>query len=301
MEVAERFPALVAALAGVWPLAVLLACFLFGAAKALWALRRAPPGWRRSGFAARRRLSGVYRLLAVPGRDHPAMRRKQSLLRACGLPLDAAAYLFWKRLSVIAAAGSLAAAWPAMRNMAGAGGWRLLPLLLFPAIIALLLFDDAILERLQQTRRYRIMRELDAVSRHLLYTGGRKINLHARLMRCLPFTQVLRAEWHRLTADWYRGAEEALRGFGERVGTDEARAFAETLNALRQYEDDRYYDLLRERIAFNKAKMELMRESRMESAGYLLFVLAGVPVMFTFRLFIYPWVEEGRRLFQLLD
>src|SRR5690606_10141130 len=155
-------------------------------------------------------------------------------------------------------------------------------------------------DRLKNLRRYRIIREIDAISRHLLYTGGRPINLHGRLLSCLPFTRVLRAEWYRMTADWYQGAAEALRHFQERLGTGEARAFAETLNALRQYEDDSYYDLLRERIADNKERMALLRESRKEALSYLLLVLAGVPIMFTFRLFIHPWVVEGQKLFQLL-
>jgi len=223
------------------------------------------------------------------------------MLDACGLAWDAAAYLFWKRVILLVCAAGWAAAAAAARGAGAVRDVHAFLLILFPAAAALLLADGLLLEKWRQARRYRIMRELDAVSRHLLYTGGHRVNLHARLMRCLPFTRVLRADWYRLTAEWYQGAEEALRRFHERVGTEEARAFAETLNALRQYEDDRYYDLLRERIADNKMKMELMRESRMETLGYFLLALAGVPVMYTFRLFIHPWVAEGRRLFQLLE
>lgn len=286
----------------VWPLVVLLACALFATAGALGSLRRIPPAisWRK-GIHAARRWRRPYRLLGIRGRDHPAMRSKQALLRACGLNLDIRAYAFWKRLSVLAAMGSwLAVRWSAEGASAGRGAPVMLQLIPV-AVIALLLLDGVILERLKQMRRYRIMQEIDAISRHLLYTGGQPVNLHARLLLCLPFARVLRGEWYRLTADWYQGAEEALRRFHERVGTEEARSFAETLNALRQYEDDRYYGLLRERIADNKMKMELLRESRKEAASYLLLVLAGVPIMYTFRLFIYPWVAEGQKLFQLLE
>lgn len=285
----------------VWLLAALLAFALFGTAAALLPPRRWPRVRRRFAAAPGRGRSLLCRMLGVPRREHPAMRRRQALLAACGLHLDAVAYTCWKRLAVLTAAAGGPAAWLLARESATGRGPHALWPLAVAGLLALLLFDGPLLERLQQVRRYRIMQELDAIGRHLLYTGGLRINLHARLLRCVPLVRVLRTEWYRLTADWYQGAEEALRRFRERVGTPEARDFAETLNALRQYEDDRYYDLLRERIADNKAKMELLRESRTEMIGYVFLVLAGVPVMYAFRLFLYPWVAEGQRLFQLLD
>jgi hypothetical protein len=297
-----------AAPAPVWPLAFLLACTLYGLLRAVFSPRRAPAGRRRSvfvtGSARPLRLRWLHRLRRPPGvprRDHPAVRRKAAQLAACGLRVDAAAYLFWKRILLAACAAGWAAAQAAVRDADGIPGVHAALFVLFPAAVALLSADGLLLERLQQARRHRIMRELDAVSRHLLYTGGHAVNLHARLLRCLPFTRVLRADWYRLTADWYQGADEALRRFRERVGTEEARAFAETLDALRQHEDERYYGLLRERIEDNKAKLELLKESRTEALGYLLIVLAGAPVMYTFRLFIHPWVAEGQRLFQMLE
>lgn len=284
------------------PLAGLLGLAVFGTVKAILAMRHPVPVFRlRFASPLGRRRVRAYRLLLVPGRDHPAMRARQGLLRACGLQVDASAYTFWKRLCLIAASAAVAGLWPAMRLSAGNRGVYIAVVLFMLAIIAMLALDGFLLEKLKNVRRYHIIREIDAISRHLLYSGGRQINLHGRLLSCLPFTRALRAEWYRLTADWYNGAAEALRIFQERLGTGEARAFAETLNALRQFEDDRYYDLLKERIADNKEKMDLMRESRKEALSYLLLVLAGVPILFTFRVFIHPWVAEGQKLFQLLN
>lgn len=284
------------------PMAGLLALALFGTVKAFLAMGRPAPVFRlRLASLAGRRRARAFRSLLVPDRDHPAMRARQALLRACGLQVDELAYTFWKRLCLIAATAAAAGLWPAVRFSSGDRGVYVSLAVLMVAIVGMLALDGFLLEKMKEMRRYQIMSEIDAISRHLLYTGGRQINLHGRLLSCQPLARVLRAEWYRLTADWYHGAAEALRTFRERLGTVEARAFAETLNALRQYEDERYYDLLKERIADNKEKLELMRESRKEAFSYVLLVLAGVPILFTFRVFIHPWVAEGQKLFQLLN
>ena len=100
-----------------------------------------------------------------------------------------------------------------------------------------------------------------------------------------------------MLAEWYHDAGEAIARFKRRVGTAEAASFAETIEALRLREDDAFYALLRERIADYKAKIELGRESRKEAASYVLFVLAGVPILYMFQIFIYPWVQEGHNCF----
>lgn len=75
----------------------------------------------------------------------------------------------------------------------------------------------------------------------------------------------------------------------------------ETLDALRLHESPEYYELLRVRIADYKEKIELAKESRKESTSYFLFVIAGIPILYTFQIFIYPWVREGQKLFQSLS
>lgn len=104
-----------------------------------------------------------------------------------------------------------------------------------------------------------------------------------------------------LLNEWYEDAGEALNRFKHRIGTDEGYSFAETLDALRLHDSEPYYDLLRQRIRDYKEKMELHRESRKETTSYVLFVMAGVPILNTFRVFLYPWVAEGRRLFEMLN
>ncbi|MNC52820.1 hypothetical protein D3C75_1021900 [compost metagenome] len=85
------------------------------------------------------------------------------------------------------------------------------------------------------------------------------------------------------------------------MGTEEGHGFAETLNYLRLYDNEAYYHLLRRRVDDCKERLELLRDSRKESASYALFVIAALPIMYTFQIFIYPWVQEGQRLFQGLN
>ncbi|MNG35727.1 hypothetical protein D3C84_1225380 [compost metagenome] len=58
--------------------------------------------------------------------------------------------------------------------------------------------------------------------------------------------------------------------------------------------------LLRQRIQDYKEKLEMAKESRKETTSYFLFVIAGIPILYTFQVFIYPWVREGQLLFQSL-
>lgn len=168
-------------------------------------------------------------------------------------------------------------------------------------VVVLTGFDRVWLEQAGRHRRSRITGEIYALCHQLSYYAGARLHLHGKLMRCLPFTTKLRTEWTLLLQEWYEDPEEALYRFRIRVGTDEAYSFAETLSALRQGESDSFYVLLRQRIADYKESLELYKEGRRESYSYVLFVLAGIPIMNTFRVFLHPWVEEGRKLFDTLQ
>jgi hypothetical protein len=104
-----------------------------------------------------------------------------------------------------------------------------------------------------------------------------------------------------MLGEWYHDSEGALRRFKLRLGTEEGVSFAETIDSLRMHEDEQFYELLRERIHDYKEKLEFAKESHKESASYLLFILAGIPIMYTFSVFIYPWVREGQKLFDTLN
>ncbi|REK52263.1 MAG: hypothetical protein C6W55_16940 [Thermobacillus sp.] len=226
---------------------------------------------------------------------------RETLLAGCGFAYDPAWYMFARRVAILFGSAALicGAAFPTYMPLppdrilwlqaAGA------------ALAACALCDKPLLESVRKARSELIMREILAVSNQLLYFAGAALHLHVKLTRCLPYTSVIRSDLRRMLAEWYHDAGEAIARFKRRVGTAEAASFAETIEALRLREDDAFYALLRERIADYKAKIELSREGRKEAASYVLFVLAGVPILYMFQIFIYPWVQESQQLFQSLQ
>lgn len=149
-------------------------------------------------------------------------------------------------------------------------------------------------------RRNKMLADICVIHRQLLYYAESSLNLHGKLVRCLPYAKSIRKELHLLTNEWYEHPDSAIRRLKTRLGSEEGYSFAETLQSLRLHEHERYYDLLRRRIADYKDKLELLKAGRKESMSYLLFVIAGIPIMYTFRLFMYPWVAEGQKLFETL-
>jgi len=226
---------------------------------------------------------------------------REPLLAGCGYAHDPAWYMIARRLAIVLGAAALicGAAFPASIPVPpGRAVWLQAA---GAAIAVCALCDRPMLESLRRMRSERIMREILAVSNQLLYFAGASLHLHVKLTRCLPYTSVIRSDMRRMLAEWYHDAGEAIARFKRNVGTAEAASFAETIEAMRQREDDAFYALLRERIADYKAKIELGRESRKEAASYVLFVLAGVPILYMFQILIYPWVQEGYQLFESLQ
>lgn len=252
-----------------------------------------------AGFGQRRPL--LFRMLMIPGRESGIRKMREQLLRGCGFSLDAGTYLLIRRMVLAASGGAAmliyASPWP--------GRWlspslRILVLAALVMLIAALLADKPVLEVIMKRRRQRIVSDIYAISRQLLYTCGSPANLHGKLVRCLPYANAMREEWYLLTHEWYQSPATAIERFRRRIGTEEGHVFAETLNALRLNEHESYYELLRQRIDEYKEKLELLREGRRETVSYLLFVMAGIPILYTFRLFIFPWVAEGQKLFDSL-
>jgi hypothetical protein len=242
----------------------------------------------------------LVRLTAI-SEDREGVQLRIQLLKACGFPLDAMFYLIWKRcavlLSLLIGAGSL------MLAKRGVLAETLAIYIGLAAAIVLILAacDKTLLEAARIRRARKIVREVYVVSHQLLYYNGSRMNLHTKLTRCLPLTRYIRNEFQLLLNEWYYNADAALQRFKDRLGTEEAHSFAETLNSLRMHECNSYYNLLKQRIDDYKEKLDLAKESRKETTSYLLFVLAGIPILNTFRVFIYPWVTEGQKLFQTLN
>lgn len=239
-------------------------------------------------------------LLMSPGAD--SREEKQQLLDGIGFPLHVLQYEAVRRLGIYAALLTAAAAYMGFREPA-------FTLYMPPAYVLagavsiglLLFFDKFTLAALHKQRSDRIIKEIYVLSHQLLYYGGSQMNLHSKLTRCLPHVRAIRGEFRLLLNEWYYDAEEAIQTFKRRVGTDEAYSFGDTLSAIRQNESEAYYRLLKQRIQDYKDKLDLLKESRRETVSYALFVLAGIPILNTFRLFIYPWVQEGQQMFQTLN
>ncbi|WP_424768838.1 hypothetical protein [Paenibacillus sp. sgz302251] len=279
--------------------------FVFGVA-AIYALLqllpRRPARWRHLAIVSWRTRQAPdrwLRLLAI-SRQSPVFLERELLLAGCGVTADAAWYVVARRvllMFVTAAVIAAAAFYNQLKifiplTYAGPG---LLVMLL------LLYFDLVWLRSIHRFRALQITKEIFVVSNQLLYLSESSLHIHAKLFRCAPFTRVLRADLERLLAEWYHDAGGALQRFKRRIGTDEGLSFVETLDALRLHESEQYYQLLRVRIDDYKEKIELAKESRKESTSYILFVIAGIPILYTFQVFIYPWVREGQKLFQSLS
>jgi len=233
-------------------------------------------------------------------------KERESLLAGCGFTADAAWYMLgrmaWIGLGFIVAWGGTL--YPDLATAAVA--WLpVLPPFTLPAIggiaAVLAMWDKPFLAAFRRQRSARIMKEIYVVSQQLLYFDGASLHLHVKLTRCLPYTRAIRADMQRMLGEWYHDAEAAIARFKHRIGTAEGASFAETIEALRLHEHAAYYDLLRERLADYKAKLELWKDSRKESASYVLFILAGLPILYMFQIFIYPWVQEAQKLFQSLN
>lgn len=253
-------------------------------------------------FALRTPPSWLLFLMRVNIGEQEAWEERKQLLLGAGIKWELAWYVCLKRLAVILCLAIALLAAGLRQSLAS-----LLPLhplavaAIVTGILLLILCDRYFLDSLKRYRTNRIVEEIFTVSRQLLYFSGSPLHLHGKLTRCLPHTQLIRQDWHLLLNDWYYDAEEAIAGFRRRLGTEEAYGFAETLQYLRLYDHDAYYEVLRQRVQDYKERLEMIRDSRKESASYVLFVIAAIPIMYTFQLFVYPWVQEGQRLFQSLN
>ncbi|MFB9328781.1 hypothetical protein ACFFSY_22830 [Paenibacillus aurantiacus] len=240
--------------------------------------------------------------LAKLTREDAVFKERERLLAGCGMMWDAGWYVLLRRIyfALVPLFGGCVyfiAQIPLIRATVPPA---VLPAALAASVLTLL-WDVPLLDMFRRLRAERMTGEIYIVSNQLLYLAGSSLHIHAKLMRCVPYTKTMRAELQQLLGEWYHDAEGAIRRFKLRLGTEEGLSFAETIDSLRLHESEQYYELLRERIKDYKEKLELAKESRKESSSYVLFVLAGIPIMYTFQVFIYPWVREGQKLFDAMN
>lgn len=278
--------------------------FIFAAVGIFALLRllpKRPARWKRLAFLSWRRNTVPEGWLKAFGikKENAAYRERELLLAGCGVTADAAWYMTARRLGIVLCLMTALLAAIIFDN-----NWMLLSMQVLggvPILLAASLKVDRIwLRAARKMRAHQLTKEIYIISNQLLYLSESALNIHAKLMRCIPYTRVMRGDLERLLAEWYHDPVLALQAFKMRVGTDEGMSFVETIDALRQHESGQYYEILRIRISDYKEKLELAKESRKESTSYVLFVVAGIPILYTFQVFIYPWVREGQKLFQSL-
>lgn len=278
-----------------------LLCAALGIYMLLALLPKRAPRWKRLALLSWRTESPSERWLRMlrVRRDSPAFRERELLLASCGVAVDPGWYVLARRLAMgtFAFLALASCAWlglrvtlPAFQLAAGV-----------PALLTgLLAVDRTWLRTFGKVRSLQVTKEIYTISSQLLYLSESSLHIHAKLTRCIPFTKAIRADMESLLTEWYHDPAAALQRFKTRLGTDDGLSFVETLDSLRLHESRDYYELLRIRIADYKDKLELAKESRKESTSYVLFLLAGIPILYTFQVFIFPWVKEGQKLFESL-
>lgn len=234
-------------------------------------------------------------------RESISLQERRVLLAGCGIRLPPEVYLAYRRSLLTIIPGVSFALYMLERSgvIPSLFSWNVIFLLIL--LIVLAWSDRMWLHSMRKYRTDRIRLEIVAVSSQLLYYTGSRSHLHGKLMKCIPLTRHIRAEMGLLLNEWYHDADAALKRFKERLGTDEAYGFAESMRSLRLNESQEIYDLLREVVRDYKAQIELAKDSRKETTSYLLFVLAGIPILYTFQIFLYPWVQEAAKLFDALN
>lgn len=225
---------------------------------------------------------------------------KQQLLDGSGWGWNAVHYAVVKRLLVLFLVFAALILWKfGQTSRISQIQYLYLWIAIFVPALALYM-DKQILELVKKYRSRRIVAEIYGLSKQLLYYSGSNMNLHSKLVRCIPHTKEIRQALYLLTNEWYQDPGLAMERFKRRIGTEDGHHFAETVNSMRLYEHENYYELLKRRTRDYKEKLDLIREEKKESASYILFVLAGIPILNTFRLFLYPWIAEGHKLFDSL-
>jgi len=251
-----------------------------------WRKRRAPRWW--------------YRLWRVD-RESVALQERRVLLAGCGIRYPPESYLAIRRclLTLLPVTAAILYGLQGRGALSAMTCWNAIFGLAVSAVAISL--DRSALLSMRRHRTDRIRREIVAVISQLLYYTGSRMHLHGKLMKCLSLTRHIRNEMGLLLNEWYHDADVALKRFKERLGTDEAYGFAESIRSLRLNESDEIYGLMREIVRDYKAQIELSKQSRKETTSYLLFVLAGIPILYTFQVFLYPWVQEAAKLFDALN
>lgn len=248
-------------------------------------------GWQKYEPSAR-----LLRILRID-REKLLHSERAILLAGCGFELSVLTYFTCRRLLLV---GSMAV-FAVLLTGLYYGAWQAsMPIVSLAvcliAALCMLIWDRYWLKLYRELRAVAITREIYAISHQLLYFEDSSLHIHNKLRRCLPYSRLLRKDMETLLAEWYHDPASALNSFKQRIGTAEGISFVESIDALRQQHNASFYELLRAHLRDYKERLELAKESRKETGSYMLFVIAGIPILYTFQVFLYPWVQEVNKL-----
>jgi len=224
------------------------------------------------------------------------------LLGGCGWELSVLSYCVYRRILIIVFSvvfsvlvlGLSMSIWPFNMRM-------LIITLLTLAGIIVLIWDLYWLKLYRELRAVAITSEIYSISHQLLYFEDSNLHIHTKLRRCLPYSKLLRKDMETLLAEWYHDPAAALQAFKRKIATPEGTSFVETISALHKQHDNSFYELLRAHLRDYKMRLALAKESRKETSSYVLFVIAGIPILYTFQVFLYPWVQEVNKLMSMMN
>lgn len=248
-------------------------------------------GWQKHEPSAR-----LLRILRID-RELLLHSERAILLAGCGFELSVLTYAACRRLLLVASMTVLAMLLMGLYYGAWHASMQIVSLAVcLIAALCVLIWDRYWLKLYRELRAVAITREIYAISHQLLYFEDSSLHIHNKLRRCLPYSRLLRKDMETLLAEWYHDPALALNSFKQRIGTAEGISFVESIDALRQQHNASFYELLRAHLRDYKERLELAKESRKETGSYVLFVIAGIPILYTFQVFLYPWVQEVNKL-----
>jgi hypothetical protein len=136
--------------------------------------------------------------------------------------------------------------------------------------------------------------------RQLLYLRDLPIHLHSKLQKCIPVTRIIRTPLTRLIHDWYANPAEAIATFRSTLQHDQADGFCDTLRAMAEVGEEPFYEHLQSRMEDLKLLLHQRQEAQKETRSYVFFGLAGIPLIHSFQLFLYPWLAQSSSVFQTI-
>lgn len=152
----------------------------------------------------------------------------------------------------------------------------------------------------RKSREKRQLIDLICCMRQLLYLRDLPLNLHSKLQKCVPVTTAIRVPLVHLIHEWYVDPLQAISKFRSTLRHDQADGFCDTLRAMFEVGEAPFYGHLQSRMDDLKLLLRQQQEAQKETRSYIFFILAGIPLIHSFQLFLYPWLAQSSSIFQAI-